>query len=498
MHILGLDIGTSGCKAILFDNNWNVIDGSSREYNLINAGENKFDLEGETVWEKLQEAILEIHSKTAQKVDAVSVSALGDVIIPLDKRGHTVRPSIIDFDPRGKEEIYEFIENFGAERLYKITGMPPIHINSLAKILWIKKNEPQNYENTHRWATFEDYILQKLGIEPTVSYSLAARTMLFDIHQKSWSREIIDAVGLNESSLPEAVPSGKVVAKLDGEKAGYLGFSRNAVACSGGHDMVCAAIGAGLDVSDPGMALNIVGTVEGIIVLSKKPRINREMFKNLYPCYPGYREYLSLSLNLTSGSILKWYRDLFSSFHVHHDQVNDYRALLSSIDDKHPGELLLIPHFSGTCNPTFDPDARGSLYGLSLNTTLNDLIQGIVEGLCFEMKAHIEGFTDAGVSIDRLKIVGGGSQSIKWLQLKANITGLEVISSDLPQASAVGAAALSGTAVGITDNPYGVAGYIKAKERRYTPSEEAAERFKEKFSQYQMLNRHIEKFRANR
>jgi xylulokinase len=425
MHILGLDIGTSGVKAILFDETWKAIGQSYREYHLISAGEDRFDLDAETVWKKTREAIIEIADSTGQAIDAVAVSALGDVIISLDERGNTVRPSILDFDPRGKEEIQGFIEDFGAERFYKITGMPPIHINSLAKILWIKKHEPHNYRRVRSWATYEDYVLRKLGVRPTISYSMAARTMLFDSTHKTWSQEVLTAAGLEEGSFPKAVPSGMVIDTLRRDVSRELGFSRDAVACSGGHDMVCAAIGAGLDEGDPHTALNIVGTMEGVIVLLQKPKVNREMLKRLYPCYPGYREYISLSVNLTSGSVVKWYRDVISYKTMGNGEEKSFEELLQSIDEKEPGNLFLIPHFSGTCNPVFDPGARGFFYGLSLHTTMQDLIQGIIEGLCYELKMHIQGFNDAGISIEGLKTVGGGSQSSKWLQLKANITGLD-------------------------------------------------------------------------
>jgi sugar (pentulose or hexulose) kinase len=162
--------------------------------------------------------------------------------------------------------------------------------------------------------------------------------------------------------------------------------------------------------------------------------------------------------------------------------------LLRVIDETKPGDLFLIPHFSGICNPVFNPDARGFLYGLSLHTTVQDLIQGIIEGLCYELKVYIQGFNDAGISIKGLKTVGGGSQSDTWLQLKANITGLEIIGSDAHEASAMGAAALCGAALGIIDNPYRVHSFMGVKEKRYTPSPQAVERFEEKFVRYQELS----------
>jgi xylulokinase len=263
--------------------------------------------------------------------------------------------------------------------------------------------------------------------------------------------------------------------------------------------MFCAAVGAGLDINDPKTALNIVGTMEAIIVLMKEPKLNKEMLENLYPCFPGFNDYVSLSLNLTSGSILKWYRDLFSDIFINQadKNINVYDRLLQVVDHTKPGDLLLIPHFSGICNPIFNPDSKGTLYGLSLNTGVNDMIQGMIEGLCYDLKMHIQGFQNAGVPINRLRIVGGGSRSDKWLQLKANITGVEIISSTLYEASATGAAALSGCAVGILDDPYKVVKYTKGKEKQFYPSSEAEKLFEEKYIKFRRLNNAVNSYETN-
>jgi xylulokinase len=490
-RMLGLDVGTSGCKAIVFDSRWNIIARSFRRYDLIHVGENGYELEAETVWGKLREAIAEAHGLAGGKTDAVAVSALGDVIIPLDAAGTAIRPCILDFDPRGKDEIRDFVQGFGAAKLFETTGMPPLHINSLAKILWIRKNEPHTFRQVRRWATFEDYILQKLGGKTAVSYSMAARTMLFDMHRKTWSTDILAAAGVHERALPQPVPSGEVVAHLTDGAAGELGFSAGAAICSGGHDMVCAAIGAGLDANDRRTALNIMGTMEAVIVLTKTPNLEKEMLRNLYPCYPAWNEYLSLSLNLTSGSVLDWYRNLVPGVRGQGDDGDEYHELLKDIDSGKPGELLVGPHFSGVCNPVFNPDARGFLYGLSLNTAFRDLAQGILEGLCYDLKSHVEGFRKAGIPIEKLKVVGGGAHSDAWLQLKANIAGLEISRSDILEASAMGAAALCGKAVGLIDDPYKASGLMGLRETRFLPEPEAARRFEEKFVRYLSLRERI-------
>jgi xylulokinase len=495
-RILGLDVGTSGCKAIVFDDRWNIITTSRRSYEIIRAGESGYELEAEAVWARVREAMAEAHAQAGGKTDAVAVSALGDVIIPLDETGRPVRPCVLDFDPRGKDEIRDFLDSFGEEKLYQITGMPPIHINSLAKILWLREHEPDTYRRVRRWATFEDYILQKLGAGSAASYSMAARTMLFDIHQKSWSPDILEAAGLRERDLPEPVPSGELVARLDGPAAEELGFSAGAAACSGGHDMVCAAVGAGLEADDARTALNIMGTMEAVIVLTKEPNLDEMMFKNLYPCYPAWKEYLSLSLSLTSGSVLDWYRDLFPGSQAAGESAEVYRQLLGGVDSSRPGELLFVPHFSGICNPVFDPDARGVLYGLSLRTAMHDLTQGILEGLCYDLRSHLQGFREAGIPTERLKVVGGGSSSDVWLQLKANITGLELVRSEIREASAAGAAAFCGTAVGMIDNPYEAYGLMRLEETRFVPQPGAAQRFEERFLTYSSLCEKVGLFEA--
>ena len=156
-RILGLDLGTSGCKAIVFDRSWNIVARSSRRYDLIRVGDSGYELDAESVWAMAREAIAEAHARAGAKTDALAISALGDVIIPLGATGTPVRPCILDFDPRGKDEIRDFVAGFGTEKLFETTGMPPLHINSLAKILWFRKNEPETFRQVRRWATFEDY-----------------------------------------------------------------------------------------------------------------------------------------------------------------------------------------------------------------------------------------------------------------------------------------------------------------------------------------------------
>lgn len=501
MLVMGIDMGTTGSKAVVFDENWNVVSSAYREYNLIFPGENRLELDFELVWRMIKEAVIEANAKAnSGRVGALAISAIGDVVIPLDVDGIPVRMAIVDFDTRGTDEIKEFALSFGAKKLFEITGMPPLFINSLSKILWIKNNEPEIYNKVKRWATVEDYILQKMGIKPVASYSIAARTMLFDIRESAWAEEILNEVGIDANMLPEVAPSGVVVGELRDGFAADLGFKGSVKICSGGHDMVCAAIGAGLTVKESGTAVDIDGTIEGIVVAMEEANTGDEMFKNFYPCYQSYEGYVTFSVNLTASCVQKWFRDELSRevrLEAERQGTNSYELMLQGIDPSTPGKIIFIPQFSGSGNPYFDANAKGMVYGLTLDSTRSDMIKGLMEGLCYEIKMHLDGFEGAGIKIKKLICVGGGSRSKLKLQLKANITGLEIESLDINEASALGAAVLAAKAVGVVDDPNKVIRNVLSVKEMYKPSIDDRSSFAESYRKYKILNEIKHRFENN-
>lgn len=496
---MGLDMGTSGCKAVVFDEKFNIVCGAYREYSLSFPGEGLLELDPELVWENIKEAVLEANIKTDQPVDAVAISAIGDVILPLKKDGTPVRDSIIDFDPRGKEQIQRFANDFGEEKFFSIAGMPPLFIGSLAKILWIKENEPNIYSKVERWGTYEDFIVQKLGLSPTVSYSEAARTMLFDIREKKWSDQILEFASIDEGMLPKVVASGHKIGSAEEKISRELGFNEPPVVVSGGHDMVCAAIGAGLDERNPKTAVNIAGTIEGIVVAMQQANTSKPMLENLLPCYPGYDGYITFSVNLTAGCIFRWYRDVLAR-DVYEKCIKSgedvFEKLLDKLDTEVPGSMFFIPHFSGSGNPYFDANAKGNIYGLTLDTTRDDLVQAMIEGLNFELKMHNDAFIKAGINLTSLRSVGGGARIDKQLKLKANITGLRVIKGNVAESSALGAAAIAGVAMGIIDHPSEAFSAVTDKEKEFVPQMEARIKFEEAFRGYVSLFEKIHEFES--
>ncbi len=494
-------MGTSGCKAVVFDEKFNIVCDAYREYALSFPGEGLLELAPELVWNNIKEVIAQVNKESALPVQALAVSAIGDVILALDENGDAVCDSIIDFDPRGTEQIKRFAHDFGEERFFNITGMPPLFIGSLAKILWIKENKPDVYGAVKRWGTYEDFIVQKLGIPPTVSYSEAARTMLFDIRKKKWANEILKCIPMDENMLPKPVPSGQIIGKLDKDIASELGFMEPPKVVSGGHDMVCAAIGAGLDERKPETAVNIAGTIEGIVAAMKEPNTGKDMLDNLFPCYPGYDGYVTFSVNLTAGCILRWYRDVIAKDTYEQCKKTGteiFSKLLENLDTEKPGSIIFIPHFSGSGNPYFDTNAKGCIYGLTLDSTRNDIVQAMIEGLSYELRLHSDAFKRAGINVGTIRSVGGGARIDKQLQLKANITRLKVIKGNVAEASALGAAAFAAVAIGLINHPSEAFAAADGKEREFIPTELTKLKFEEAFNDYASSFEKIHEFETQK
>ena len=494
-------MGTSGCKAVVFDEKFNIVCDAYREYALSFPGEGLLELDPELVWENIREVIAQVNKESDLPVQALAVSAIGDVILALDENGNSVCNSIIDFDPRGTEQISNFAHDFGEERFFDITGMPPLFIGSLAKILWIKQNKPDVYSAVKRWGTYEDFIVQKLGIPPMVSYSEAARTMLFDIRKKRWAKEVLECIPMDEGMLPMPVPSGQIIGTLDKSIANELGFSEPPKVVSGGHDMVCAAIGAGLDEREPETAVNIAGTIEGVVAAMKEPNTGKDMLENLFPCYPGYDGYVTFSVNLTAGCILRWYRDVIAKDiyeQCKRSGTEIFSKLLEDLDTESPGNIIFIPHFSGSGNPYFDTNAKGCIYGITLDSTRNDIVQAMIEGLCYELRLHSDAFKRAGINVETIRSVGGGARLDKQLKLKANITGLNVIKGNVAEASALGAAAFAAVAMGLISHPSEAFAAAGDKEKQFIPAEVTKHKFEEAFNDYASLFKKIHEFETQK
>ncbi len=446
-HYLGIDIGTSGCKAALFDNDGILKHTAYREYNIISSYPGWAELDSDEVIKKCFEVIRESAGYSNKgKIRGIGISSQGEAFTLLDKGGNALTNAFVSSDIRADSYVHSWTRHLGEEKLYKITGHTPHPMFSLFKLLWIRDNMPSCWKKSYKILCFEDLLSFRLGVKsPALGYSLAGRTMLFDILGHTWNTEILNSIGLSESQLATPLPSGSVSGNISKETARLLNLPEDTLVVTGGHDQVCSALGAG--AIEPGVAAYTSGTVDCITPAFRNPIFNDELRKNNLCTYdhavPGI--YATVAFSLTGGNILKWFRNNFGSPEVAEAirlNKNPYEVLLESLPDQ-PSKLLVLPYFTPSGTPYFSTSVKGAILGLELSTPREEVLKALLEGVSLEMRLNLHILEQAGYKINELRVIGGGAKSRIWNQLRADVTRKPISVPDVTEAGCMGTAILA-------------------------------------------------------
>jgi len=446
MDYIGIDIGTSVCKAVVFDEKGTSIVQAHRRYDVSFTPNGGAEVDSEEVIQKCFEVIKECTAQVDNRsVIGLGISCMGEAFTAVDSNGKFLSNAMVSSDTRAEKYVQTWPEQFGTDRLYQITGQTPHPLFTLFKLLWLKENKPEVWESADKFLCFEDLLQYKLGIDPAIGWPLAGRTMLFDVRKHAWDQDILSEVGLSPEKLARPLPSGTIAGKVDSVIAEELGLAKDAFVVAAGHDQPCAALGAG--VTSPGMAIYTAGTVECITPAFSKPIFSEELRKNNLCIYDHTVTgmYVSVAYNLSGGNILKWFRDEFGYQEIEEaERVNKdpYEIILSNMDMK-PSSLMVLPYFISGGTPYFDTKTKGAVLGLHLSTKRGELIRALLEGVAFEMRLNLDILENSGHRIDTLRMVGGGAKSIVLAQLKADVTGKKILVPDVNEAGCLGVAMLA-------------------------------------------------------
>ncbi|MFB0516213.1 MAG: L-fuculokinase [Candidatus Neomarinimicrobiota bacterium] len=446
MNYLGIDIGTSGCKAVMFDKDGQQLTRANREYSVIFSDNGGAELDSDEVMEKCFEVIKECAAQVESgSVRGMGISSQGEAFTPISADGKALCNAMIHSDTRPRSYVKIWPQEFGEKKLYQITGHTAHSVFSVFKLFWLKDNRPEVWAKAQKFLCFEDLLQLRLGLDPTMGWPLAARTMMFDVRKHAWNRDILNAVGLSLKQLAKPLPSGSIVGKIDNRIAKDLGLSGDTFVVTGGHDQPCSALGAG--VTKPGTAIYATGTVECITAASAKPAFTEELRQSNLCTYDHAVKgmYASLAYSLTGGNILKWFRDEFGAWEVAEAEqtgVNAYELLLDSMGEQ-PSSLLVLPYFTPSGTPYFDSKTKGAVLGLQISTTRGEFIRALLEGVAFEMRLNLEILEKSGYEINELRATGGGAKSAVWNQLKANVMGKKITTLNVTETGCLGVAMLA-------------------------------------------------------
>ncbi len=490
MSFLGIDVGTTGCKAVAFDEDGRLLAAAYREYPLHFPRPGWIELDSNRVMKSVRETVRETAAKTRKDpVRALAVSAQGEAVTPVGKDGKYLHNAIVTFDARTAPLVGWWDKRIPRRRLYEISGMPLHGMYTASKILWWKRERPDVFRRAARFLCCEDLLFQALGLEPAIDASLASRTMLYDIDRGTWSPELLKIAGIEEGRLAKVLPSGTVVGEVGGKAAREFGLPRGAAAVTGGHDQPCGALGAG--VVEDRVGMYATGTVECITPAFKKRVVHQGLIENNIACYPHVVPglFVALTFNFTGGSLLRWYRDTFAGEEkaLAGKSGRDVYDLIVGQAAKEPTPLFVLPHFTSTGTPHFDTNSRGVIAGLRLSTTKGEVVRALLEGVTYEMALNARLLEECGARIDSFRAIGGGAKSPFWMQLKADLLGKPVAALRASEAACLGAAILAAAATGRFSDPAEAALRIAKVERTYEPDPKRARIYRERFDLYRQV-----------
>lgn len=490
MDLVGLDVGSTACKALVVSPGGSILGYGFDEYGVLTDRTGKAEQDAEYIWSKVKRTLREACKKAGNhRIGALSLSVQGDAIIPVDRNFRALHNAVLGMDYRSASTAAAFGRLIGDRLAYQRTGMRPHPINAAVKALWLKENAPDVYEKAFKIVTYADYILGKLGAEPSIDMTMASRTGVFDIREKRWAFDLIAKAGLDAGKFSKILPSAAPVGTISAAVAAELDLPKDLLLITGGHDQTCAALGAGL--VDEGTALLSSGTAEVLSACFHTLQLNEGLYEGFYPCYLHAKAPLlfTFALNHTGGLLLRWYRDTLASAETEEAEakgINAYDLIMANASPM-PSPVMVLPHFNGSGTPWCDMDSKGAILGLTVATGRNEIAMAVLEALTFEMKINAEKFRQAGIRVDEYRIAGGGAKSPKWIQLRADVFDKPFRTLKVREAACVGAAILAGKGSGAYASvDEGVAAQVDF-DKEYSPRKELAEKYKERFDIYRTL-----------
>ncbi|NLW71777.1 MAG: hypothetical protein GXY37_02665 [Chloroflexi bacterium] len=458
-YLLGIDVGSTSMKALLFDLDGNLVSSGSYPTESV-AQDPKFPnwqvYYPEHIWDGISDAIKQAVSQINQndRIIAAAVTGLGADAVPLNGKGEPVYPFINWLCTRTNAQYERWMENVGLDKTFSITGWQPFVWSTVFRFQWLQENEPELYRQVEQWLIIEDYVNYKLTGKYSTDFTDASPTLLFDQSSLTWSDELLNLSGIEKDLLPTPQPCGRFIGEVTREAAERTGLPQGTPIFQGGHDYLVGTVAAG--AISPGMFLDVTGTWELVITPTTTPHWDakvRELGLTVEShAAPGM---YCMWAGGTAASMLEWYKDQMgedAQIKAQDSRRNVWSILMEEASKSSPGAngVMFLPHFNGAASPILDPRSLGAFIGLNDTTKKADLIRAVIEGLDFaflDMLKAVE--LGSGLKADTITAIGGGTRNEFWMQNKADVSGRPVATLKIEDATALGAAILAGVGVGV-------------------------------------------------
>ncbi len=487
MAFAGMDVGTSGCKLLVYDLDGNVIFKAVRHY-AEEGGAGRRELNPELVLQKVKEVLRETGDNCPEPLEAMAVASLGESVVCLDEEDRVLANSMLTGDSRGIPETKEIIKRIGARRIFEITGLPPNELYGLPKYMWLNRNSDA-IKKAKAILYYEDFVGYIMTGERKVSYSSAARSMAFDIRKCVWSEEMLALAGISPEQMSSPVPPCTVIGTILPQMARELHLNPEMKLVVGGHDQSCAALGSGLlgmETGECGM-----GTCEFMFLMLPEAKMTPFMLQNDFACIPYILPgtYLSSIEVTTCGALKNWakaglFRDIAGACGMRGENFFSY---MDKCAEHIKTEVLLLPQFGSAGNPDLSMDARGTITGLTIHTKPEELYRAILESFAFQMYLAYERMEKLGTKMQYIAATGGGAASELTLQIRADVFNMKVLSMESEESGTLGCMMMAAVAAGAYPALRDAISRAVKVKKEYIPDRKMHEYYIEKFEKYKLL-----------
>ena len=477
MLYIGVDLGTSAVKLLLMDSDGKIQNIVSKEYPLYFPNPGWSEQRPEDWYDQTMEGIKELLQEADKsKVAGISFGGQMHGLVILDKEDRVIRPAILWNDGRTGKETDYLNEVIGREKLSQYTANIAFAGFTAPKLLWVRKNEPDNFEKIEKIMLPKDYIAYRLTGIPCTDVSDASGMLLFDVKNRRWSQEMCDICGISMSKLPQCFESYEPVGRVRPQIAKELGIPENVIVAAGAGDNAAAAVGTGT-VGDNKCNISL-GTSGTIFISSQNFRVDSHNALHSFAHADG--SYHLMGCMLSAASCNKWWMDEILG-------TGDYGKEQAAIKNLGRNHVFFLPYLMGERSPHNDPDARGVFLGMTMDTTRADMTQAVLEGVAFALRDSLEVAKSLGIHLERTKICGGGAKSPLWRKMIANILNLKVDAIESEEGPALGGAMLAAVACGEYASVEEIADKVVKVTETILPGPELAQRYDERYAQFKEI-----------
>ncbi len=491
-YAIGVDIGTSGTKSVMFDEKGTVIASAAIEYPLYQEKNGYAEQEPSDWYNASVNTIKKIVSDS--KVDPADITGIGisgqmHGLVMLDENNEVIRKSIIWCDQRTAKECAEITEKVGAKRLIEITANPALTGFTASKILWVRNNEPENYKKCRHILLPKDYVRFMLTGEYATEVSDASGMQLLDVPNRCWSDEVLEKLDIDKSLLAKVYESPEITGKITAEAAALTGLKEGTPVVGGAGDNAAAAVGTGI-VSD-GKAFTTIGTSGVVFAHTSKVQIDPKGRVHTFCCaVPGCWHIMGVTQAACLS--LKWFRDNFCEAEMNEAKeknVSEYYLMDKEAENIPIGsdKLLYLPYLMGERTPHLDPDVRGMFFGLSAMHTKAHFIRAVLEGVAYSLRDCKNIISEMGTEISDMMACGGGGTSPLWRSMLADLYNCPVKTVACKEGPALGVAILAFVGTGVYKTVEEACAAMIKTDKTQNPDAKASAEYEKYYNLYTKL-----------